>query len=125
MQVQFDLDDDVAMVRVVLREVADILRNLYANAIEAMPKGGTITWRARNVGTMVEIQISDTGVGITKRNVARIFDLFYSSKGSSGFGLWSAQQYALGNDGNLTVTSHAGKGTTFTLTLPRARNIGE
>jgi signal transduction histidine kinase len=49
-QVQIAIDEDVAMVRAVLREVADILRNLDTNAIEAMPKGGTITWHAKNVG---------------------------------------------------------------------------
>jgi signal transduction histidine kinase len=106
-------------VSAVAREVADILRNLFVNAVQATSSGGTITLRARNTGNFVEIQVADTGIGIPKGSLERIFELFFSSKGSSGFGLWSARQYARANRGRLTVKSLAGQGTTFTLTLPR------
>ena len=114
-----DIDDDVAAVRVIHSSVADILRNLVTNAIDAMPEGGKITLKARNAGRFVALDVIDTGTGIPQQSLAKIFNLFYSTKGSSGFGLWSARTNALRNHGDLTVKSQEGQGTTFTLLLPR------
>ena len=111
--------DGTGQVRGVYKQVADILRNLFLNAIEAMPQGGPITLRARNAGMFVEIQVEDRGVGIAPAHVAQIFALFYSTKGRSGFGLWSARRNALANGGDLQVESHVGQGTIFTFSLPR------
>ena len=61
----------------------------------------------------------DNGVGIPPEHQSLIFSLFYSTKGSFGFGLWSARRYALANGGDLAVSSEPGR-TAFTLTLPRA-----
>ncbi len=113
-------EDDVAMILGVNSLVSDILRNLIANAIQAMPKGGTITLRSRNAGRYVALDVSDTGVGIAPERITQIFGLFFSTKGSSGFGLWSARRNALRNHGNLFVDSKLGEGSTFTLLLPRA-----
>jgi GAF domain-containing protein len=119
-QVSLDIRPDAAAVRADYRLVSDILRNLFVNAIEAMPDGGTITLRACNVGRQGEIQIADTGTGIPSDRQKRVFDLFYSTKGSFGFGLWSARRNALVNGGDLIVNSEVGKGSVFTLMLPRA-----
>jgi signal transduction histidine kinase len=98
-----EIDDDVAAVRVIHSSVADILRNLVANSIDAMPEGGRITLRAHNSGRSVALEVADTGLGIPQQSLSKIFDLFYSTKGSSGFGLWSARTNALRNHGDLTV----------------------
>jgi signal transduction histidine kinase len=98
--------------------VVDILRNLISNAVESMLNGGTITLRARTAGTLVALDVIDTGSGIPPQHQRRIFDLFYSTKGSSGFGLWSARKNAIKNRGDLRLTSEVGQGTTFTLLLP-------
>jgi GAF domain-containing protein/anti-sigma regulatory factor (Ser/Thr protein kinase) len=124
-QLFLDTDPDIASVRIKRSLVADILRNLITNAIEAMPAGGTITLRARNLGRSVTLEVIDTGTGIPKKKQDQIFDLFYSTKGSSGFGLWSARRYALRNHGDLKVESQPGKGTTFTLSLPQAEHDHE
>ena len=124
-RVTIEVEPDIASIRAVEREIVDVLRNLYKNAIEAMPHGGAITLRARNVGSYVEIQVIDTGNGISARALPNIFDLFYSTKNSSGFGLWSARQYAHANGGELTVVSQVGQGTTFTLKLPCASDMAE
>jgi signal transduction histidine kinase len=109
---------------VIPSSVIDILRNLIENAINAMPKGGIITLRARNDGRCVALEVSDTGEGIPLHLQPEIFELFYSTKGSSGFGLWSARNNAYKNGGDLKVDSQPGHGATFTLLLPRAgRNI--
>jgi signal transduction histidine kinase len=118
-QVQFECAADVAPVLGVYTQLLDILCNLFKNAIDAMPNGGVVTLRARNVGRHVELQVADTGVGISSERQARIFDLFYSTKGSFGFGLWSARRYALANGGELRVVSQPGQGATLILQLPR------
>jgi len=119
-RVLINVTGDVAPVYIVHSQIADILRNLFVNAIEALPRGGTIILRARNVGRSVELQVLDTGIGIKPEEIHQIFNLFYSTKGSFGFGLWSARQNALKNGGDLRVQSELGQGTTFTLSLPKA-----
>ncbi len=115
------IDDDVAPVQVIRSMVADILNNLVTNAIQAMPEeGGTIMLKAYNAGRSVALQVADTGVGIPPARLNKVFDLFFSTKGSSGFGLWSARRNALKNHGDLKVESKLGEGTTFTLLLPRS-----
>lgn len=115
-----EVDNDVPDVRVIHNLVADILRNLITNAAQAMPGGGVIELRLRNAGSSVALEVSDTGVGISKDKLSQVFDLFFSTKRSSGFGLWSARRNALKNHGELTVKSTIGQGTTFTLLLPGA-----
>jgi len=66
------------------------------------------------------IGFTDTGGGVSFDSEQKIFSLFYSTKGSSGFGLWSARRYALANNGNLSVKNTPGAGATFTLKLPKA-----
>jgi signal transduction histidine kinase len=118
-QISLEIEQDVTYVRVMHSLATDILHNLVTNAIQAMPEGGNITLRARNSGRSVALEVSDTGPGIPEENFSKIFDLFYSTKGSTGFGLWSARRNALSNHGNLTVNSVVGEGTTFTLLLPK------
>jgi GAF domain-containing protein len=107
-------------VHAVPKQVADILRNLFCNAVEAMPAGGTITFYVRHSGTYIDILVQDSGTGIPPERQTRVFDLFYSTKGGFGFGLWSARRYALANGGDLLLDSQPGSGTTFILRLPRA-----
>ena len=118
-KIGLEIDDDVTLVHVIPNSVADILHNLVANAIQAMPQGGLITLHAHNVGRSVALEVIDTGIGIPPQKLSRIFDLFFSTKGSSGFGLWSARRNALKNHGDLKVESKLGQGTTFRLLLPR------
>jgi signal transduction histidine kinase len=65
--------------------------------------------------------VADTGPGIPDEMQPKVFNLFYSTKRSSGFGLWSARQYARANGGDLALESVEGRGTTFTLKLPVAQ----
>jgi len=102
------------------REVSDILHNLLTNASEAMDHRGTIWLRARPEGAQVVIEVADSGPGIDPQHRARIFDLLFSTKRSSGFGLWSAKRNAQANGGDLRLLDGPGPGTTFQLLLPRA-----
>jgi signal transduction histidine kinase len=114
-----EIDADVDYIRIIPGSIDDVLRNLIANAIHAMPDGGKITLRARNGGRYVALEVTDTGVGIPPEKQSKIFDLFFSTKGSSGFGLWSARRNILKNHGGLKVESKPDQGTTFILLLPR------
>lgn len=121
------VDEDAAHVHVFRDLVADILRNLVTNAVQALSDGGTITLRAYNEGRYVALQVSDTGTGIAPEDLPKIFELFFSKKkarGGTGFGLWSARHNALKNRGELRVESQVNRGTTFTLLLPRASQEG-
>ena len=87
-----------------------------------MHEGGTLLLEAENHDESVAIHITDTGIGIPEEVHDKIFELFVSTKGSSGFGLWSARTNALKNHGTLEVKSIVGQGTTFTLLLPKAKH---
>jgi GAF domain-containing protein len=103
-------------------KIPDILHNLISNAIDAMSQGGTVRVTTQNTPHSVEVNVTDTGIGIPASELPKLFHLFYSTKGSTGFGLWSAQSYARATGGDLRVRSEVGKGTTFTLHLPRAES---
>lgn len=118
--VNVDWDGQTPAVNANHQQVANILRNLVTNAVEAMPSAGQLILRASTSGRYILLEVSDTGIGIPATLQKRIFDLFYSTKGSSGFGLWSSKQYALANGGDLTVKSIVDQGATFTLMLPKA-----
>ncbi len=117
-RMNMEIDNNVGSVRVIRSQVADILHNLVTNAIDAIPQGGKITLQARNSGRFVALEVIDTGIGIPAQQQEEIFDLTFSTKKSSGFGLWSARRNALLNQGELRVESQPGH-TTFTLLLPR------
>ncbi len=117
-QIHLEIDQGVRPVLIIPSQVSDILRNLVANAIDALPQGGQVTLLARNSGHFVALEVTDTGSGILPQYQSKIFDLSFTTKGSSGFGLWSARRNALRNHGDLRVESELGR-TTFTLLLPR------
>lgn len=96
--------------------------NLLLNAIDAMPKGGTLTLTTRNSKRReVVVQVADTGVGIPKESFSQIFEPFYTTKKTgSGVGLGLSVVYGIVRDhkGNIKVDSVVGQGTTFTIRLP-------
>jgi signal transduction histidine kinase len=98
------------------------LLNLTKNAVQAMPSGGklTITGHPTKDGR-VEIRIADTGVGIPPENLARIFDLYFTTKnGGTGIGLSLVYRTIQLHNGDIDVESTPGVGTTFVIKMPRA-----
>lgn len=124
LEIAHELQDDLPNVFVDPGQVIDILRNLFTNSVEAMPEGGRIIIRASYVhgkgNQFVVVEVEDNGRGIKDEDQPKVFKLFFSTKASSGFGLWSSKQYAKANGGDLILKSKIGVGTTFTLTLPVA-----
>jgi two-component system sensor histidine kinase PilS (NtrC family) len=93
--------------------------NLALNAVEAMPGGGELTVSASLRGSVLEVAVTDTGVGMGPDDLAQIFEPFFSTK-SGGTGLGLALVHRVTNDhgGHAGVRSEPGLGTSFTLTLP-------
>ena len=96
--------------------------NLLLNAIDAMPKGGTLTLSTRNARERsVVIKVADTGVGIPKECFSHIFEPFYTTKKTGyGVGLGLSVVYGIIRDhkGSIKVDSVVGQGTVFTVRLP-------
>jgi signal transduction histidine kinase len=103
-----------------------IIINVGLNAIQAMPNGGKLTIECRGQGDELVFTFQDTGVGIAESNLPFIFDPFYTTKGvGEGTGLGLAVTYSLVQrmDGKITVESSPGKGTLFTITIPKNKEI--
>ena len=99
------------------QRMKQVMLNLYKNAVEAMPDGGTLTIGAYQAEKSLVCEISDTGVGISGNE--NIFDPFVTTKtDGTGLGLAIVQQIVAAHGGKITYTSQNGQGTTFTLTLP-------
>ncbi|MGD8257504.1 MAG: ATP-binding protein, partial [Desulfobacterales bacterium] len=101
--------------------VNQILLNLYLNAIESMKEGGELRVEiSGNSATKgVEIQVSDTGNGIQRDDLSRIFDPYFTTKSSgTGLGLAIAHNILEAMGGTIKVASEPGKGTIFTLAIP-------
>jgi two-component system, NtrC family, sensor kinase len=102
-------------------KIQQVFSNLMINACEAMPEGGTLTVssRASTDGRGIEIEFADTGVGIPKANLTKLFDPFFSTK-SFGTGLGLAVSYGIirRRGGTIDVHSDVGRGSVFTVKLP-------
>jgi len=102
-------------------QLRQVFLNMIANARDAMPDGGTLTVATRTTDGMIQIEFSDTGTGIRKENLNKIFDAFFTTKDSiKGVGLGLSVCYGFIRDhgGNIEVSSKLGSGTTFIITLP-------
>jgi len=112
-------------------QLSQVFSNLTINAVQAMPKGGTLTISAENIETTsntavsgqqiahVRITFTDEGHGIPAAELSKIFDPYYTTKPSNtGLGLASAHSIINKHGGYILVSSNVGQGTTFTLTLP-------
>ena len=97
----------------------DMLVNLIFNAVDAMPKGGTISIRGQNVGGEVQLAVQDSGVGMEESIRQRVFEPFFTTKADVGTGLGLSTVYAMivRWGGEVKVESVRGKGTTFILHL--------
>jgi PAS domain S-box-containing protein len=119
-------------------QMEQVLLNLYVNAWQAMPAGGSLYLETENVhlgerdllpeggrpGRYVKISVTDTGIGMDKRTLRRVFDPFFTTKAiGRGSGLGLAMVYGIiqGHRGRIGVYSEPGHGTTFTIYLPASK----
>jgi signal transduction histidine kinase/ActR/RegA family two-component response regulator len=106
-------------------ELREVLVNMIFNAVDAMPRGGTLTLCVRDDSESVLISVGDTGCGISQDVRPRIFDPFFTTKGKAGMGLGLAVSYGIihRHEGTVEVASEVDRGTTFTIRFPVARGV--
>jgi two-component system, NtrC family, sensor histidine kinase HydH len=106
-------------------QMQQALLNLLGNAIEATARGTVRLAACDEVDDAVEISIEDTGVGIEEEALERIFDLYYTTKAEgTGLGLSLVHRIVSEHGGHLRVDSERGRGTRFSLLLPRGIQNG-
>ncbi|RKO25557.1 diguanylate cyclase [Pseudarthrobacter phenanthrenivorans] len=105
--------------------IGQALDNLVSNAIKYSPDGGTVSISARSGKDWVQLSVSDTGMGMSREDTARVFKRFFRSEAArkaaisgAGLGLSITKMIVEGHGGTITCESGQGKGSTFTLTLP-------
>lgn len=126
-------DEEIPLIQVDPDKMKQVFWNLATNALQAMPSGGhvTISTACRRVmsgkrnGDVVEVAVQDTGVGIKKEDMNKIFFPFFTTKqDGSGLGLATAQRIVDQHGGWIKVESQEGKGARFTVCLPVAAGTG-
>jgi signal transduction histidine kinase len=119
--VDLDLDDRIPLTMADEKQISQVFLNILNNAVQAMKDGaGTLAVTSTREKNDILFTISDTGCGISDDHLMRIFDPFFSTKGSGGTGLGLSVSHGLirAHGGEISVTSTLGKGTTFTIRLP-------
>jgi len=101
-----------------------VITNLLSNALKFTPKGGKVTLRAKEDNTALIVEIQDTGIGIAKENLRRVFETYYRVEDGKhhtsglGLGLALCKVIVEAHGGKIWVESEEGKGTTFSFSLP-------
>jgi len=138
-EVRLDLQPDGCIADCDRGQIEQVLLNLFVNAAQAMPQGGTLKVRTearefgeeltlafgQPAGWYVAISVGDTGVGMDESIQARIFEPFFTTKkvaGGVGLGLASVYGIVKNHRGLIQVQSRPGLGSTFTVALPRSRD---
>jgi signal transduction histidine kinase len=135
---QIELDPALAPVRADSSRFREVLLNLAANALDAMPEGGRLTIHSSNIeldksivsrlsgiasGQYVLLAVADTGVGMSQEVQAHLFEPFFSTKSTgSGLGLSSVYGIVQQSGGHIVVDTQPGIGTMFQIYLPQAHS---
>lgn len=122
------LSDDRALVRADANQLNQVIVNLIMNACDAMPDGGRITIGTALAESMVELTVEDSGTGMDATTLSQIFDPFFTTKElgrGTGLGLATVHGIVEQHRGKIRVESHLGRGTRFSIELPRRDRITE
>jgi signal transduction histidine kinase len=114
---------DMPMVQADRQQLRQLFLNLFTNASDAMPQGGTLTLQVRTdpLGQQIEIAIADTGIGIAAEDLPWVMEPFFTTKPEdrgTGLGLPICRRIVQEHQGNLNIVSTVQQGTTVFITLP-------
>ena len=122
---QVDVDPRLAEVVGDERKVKQVVLNLLSNAVKFTPEGGRISLKARRTDGLVEIAVTDTGIGIAPEDQAAVFEEFRQvgsderrKQEGTGLGLTLAKKFVELHGGRIWVESAPGRGSAFTFTVP-------
>jgi PAS domain S-box-containing protein len=121
-----NLARDVPRIRVDAEKMRRVFINIINNAVDAMPKGGILTMRSKKSNGNIEFSFEDTGEGMTKCVLDRLWSPLFTTKAKGmGFGLPICKRIVEAHGGKISVESEIALGTTFTVTMPIAPRIEE
>ena len=113
-----DYDQDIYPILVDQEKIKIAFLNIIVNAIEAMDDGGTLHLSTETRNNRCVTKITDTGTGMSKEDVARLFEPYFTTKEKgTGLGLTNTQNIILSHNGKISVESESGKGTSFTISF--------
>ncbi len=128
-ELQFTAPSGIPLIQADRNSMEEIFTNLISNAIKYTPQGGKVSVRVSEAGGFVKAVVTDTGIGIKIEDLPRIFDKFYRVKTTetrqiigTGLGLSIVKSIVDAHLGTISVESEVGKGTTFTVLLPKESN---
>lgn len=117
--VEWNVDPFLPNIKADALQMKQVFMNLIKNALDSMPYGGTLTIKLTMEAGFVIVEVGDTGTGITRANLARLFQLGFTTKQKGyGIGLFSIKKIIEGHGGQIDVASVWGEGTTFKIWLP-------
>ena len=110
---------DLPRIRLDINQMKQAFLNILKNSFEAMPEGGKVSISTKRKGNSIEVSITDTGDGISKDDIQRVFDPFYSAKANgTGLGLALTMKTIEGHGGDIICKSAIDKGTTMIISFP-------
>jgi signal transduction histidine kinase len=121
-EVRLSLNQQPAYAMLDQSSMRGALMNLILNAIEAMREGGTLSVAIDHTEQSLQLEIADTGLGISEEEAKKIFEPFYTTKEQGlGLGMPYAKKIIEQHDGTISLNSRPGEGTTITIALPAAQ----
>ena len=128
-KIVIDIPPDLVQVEADPERIKQVFINLLDNAIKFTPQNGNICIRAKAKGKYIQVEISDTGIGIPQEHQKRIFERFYRvdkarsrNLGGTGLGLSIVKHIIYAHGGEVGVESEPGKGSKFFFTLPKDKD---
>ena len=113
------LDENLPTIPLDSMHILGAFGNIISNSVQAMPEGGSLDIKTEMKGDFVGVEFHDTGVGISKENIQKIYEPLFTTKAKGiGLGLTLVKTIIDEHNGSISVESEIGKGTTFTLKLP-------
>ena len=116
--IKTQLDEQLPVIELDKNQIFSVFKNIISNALQAMPEGGSLDIKTEVKDDFVEVEFKDTGTGISKDNIQKIYEPLFTTKTNAlGLGLTKVKAIIDEHKGSIFVNSEIGQGTTFTVKL--------